>query len=158
MHRLVRFDAPWLALVLVAVGSWFLIREIFELGAWFGPATLAALAVVSLLRWLSGGRQQRWLAAGWLLGAWAIYLALDATLAGGMPFAFFFAFLGLAFLGLYACGARPAFWPLVPTSLFLGLATVVWMFTVGLTLLSYLLPLGLIAYGGWLLMRWRSRV
>lgn len=152
-----RVDGPWLALALIGLGGWFLIREVFGLGAWFAPATLGALALACLAAYLTAWRRQRWLAGAWLLGGWALYLALDAYLPGGLPFPFFFAFLGLAFLGLYACGARPAFWPLLPASLLLGVATFLWMLSVGLTLLPYLLPLGLVGYGIWLLARQRRR-
>lgn len=156
MDMRVRVDGPWLAVLLIGLGAWFLVREVFALGPWFAPATLAVLTAAAAAAWLITGRRLRWLTAAWLLGAWTAYKALDAYLTGGLPFAFFFAFLGLGFLGVYVLAVRPALWPLVPASLLLGLATLLWMISVGLTLAPYLVPVALIAYGAWLLTRRRG--
>lgn len=153
----IRVEGPWLALFLLGLGAWFLLRAVLNPGPWFAPATLGALALAAAAAYGAGGRRLRWLTAAWLLGAWAAYQGLDAYLPGGMSGAYFFAFLGFGFLGLYATGTRPALWPLLPASLLLGLATLVWMLNMGLALAPYLLPVLLMAYGGWLLVRGRRR-
>lgn len=142
----------WLSYVLIGVGLWWLVRSWWQPGPWYSGATLGVLALGLGLAYRLRERRWSYLTGAWLLAAWAVYLLLDAYLLGGLPFAFFFAFLGLAFFGVYAFGTRPALWPVLPGSLLLGLATVLWVLSVGFQLAPYLLPLLLVAGGIWLVL------
>ncbi|BDG62292.1 hypothetical protein [Caldinitratiruptor microaerophilus] len=144
---------PWLALLMLGLGLWLLVREVFGLGPWFGPATLGALAAYFAFLYIRRERRLEWLVAAWLLGMWALYLALGIVLGGPLPFAFFFVLLGLGFMGVYATGTRPATWPVMAASALFALGTIVWVLGIGLALLPYVLPLVLIGYGIWLLRR-----
>ncbi|MFO7173056.1 MAG: hypothetical protein DIU70_008855 [Bacillota bacterium] len=143
----------WLPYLLIGLGLWWLVEVLWRPGPWFGAGALGLLAatLAGAYRW----RERRWeyLTGAWLLGAWAAYILLDGYLPGGLPFAFFFAFLGLGFLGVYATGTRPAMWPLIPGAFLLGLATFLWVLTLGVQLAPYLLPFLLVAAGFWLLRR-----
>lgn len=141
-----------LGLLLVLAGFWFLAREFFGLGPWFAPATLASLAGVCAGAWL-GTRSVSWLTGAFFLGSWALYKALDVYFGGTLPYSFLPAFWGLGFMLLYAVATRPLRWPLVPASLLLGLATVMYVVGVGIETAKYWAPAALVLWGIYMIVR-----
>lgn len=152
-----QYQGPWLAVLLLAVGLWLLVREVFGFGPWFAVASLGTLAGYYAFQYMWRERRLEALVAAWLLGMWALYVALGALLGARLPVAFFFVLLGFGFVGVYLTGTRPATWPLLLASGFFALATIVWVLGLGLALAPYLLPVLLIGYGVWLLREHRRQ-
>lgn len=140
-------------LLLVLAGLWFLIRELFHLGPWFAPATLATLTVGALAAWLVS-RQVRWLALTFFLSSWTLFKALDAWwFAGTLPGSFLPAFWAFGFLLLYRFGTHPFRWPLLLANLLLTVATVMYVVSVGIGTARYWVPAALVFWGVYMIVR-----
>lgn len=149
---MVVFQPGHLAWLLVAVGLWYLTKSLLDLGAWFMPATVSVLALWPLASFVRTRRLEHFVGLCLLL-SWAAYGWLGFVLPEGLPLAFFFVFLGLGFIAVYALATRPLMWPLLPAALLLGLGTFFWVLGMGLAHAPFLIPVALIAWGLWILSR-----
>lgn len=148
-----RFGAISVGLLLMLVGIWFLVRELFNLGPWFAPATLATLTVGACAAWLVA-RQTRWLTATYFLASWTTYKALDVWwFAGTLPGSFLPAFWAFGFLLLYQFGTRPFRWPLFLSGVLMIVATALYVVSVGIGTARYWVPLALVLWGVYVIVR-----
>lgn len=150
-----------LALFLVALGLWQLVKNVWHLGWGFTAGTLAVLALVSWGLHLRRRDSIIYLLGGWLLVAWALFAVVAGLLGSLLPGALWLSFLGLGFLIFYALHTRPVTWPLIPAVVLgaLGVVLALLFTAISLTLrFAYVLvPLALIAWGlSWLLKRKRT--
>lgn len=153
--RFVSFQPGGLSLgaALVMAGVWFLVREVFQPGPWFAPATLAALAAVAALVW-AATRSLSWLTGFFFAASWALYKALDVWwFEGTLPGSFLPAFWAFGFMMLYAVGTRPFRWPLIPAGALIAIATVMYVIAVGVETARYWVPAALVLWGVYVLVR-----
>lgn len=148
-----RSGALSVGLLLVLAGVWFVVRDLFQLGPWFAPATLLTLTAGAVIGWIVS-RRTRWLTASFFLGSWTLYKALDAWWFGGtLPGSFLPAFWAFGFLLLYQFGTRPFRWPLFLAGPLLTLATVMYVVSVGIFTAKYWIPGALVVWGIYLILR-----
>lgn len=135
----------WLpGLLLVLLGGFLFVRQMFALGFWVWPTVLTAAGGAYLFAHYRHGRLGD-LTGACLLLAWAAYAWIDSYIP--LPFSLWFAFLGLGFFAVYYLGTKPLQWPLLPGGLLLALSTFFWVVGVTFSLARYLIPLLLIALG-----------
>jgi hypothetical protein len=139
-------------LLLMLAGLWFMAREFLGPGPWFVPATLAVLTAASFAGW-AVTRRVSWLTGLFFLLSWTAYKALDVWFGGKLPYSFLPAFWGIGFMVLYTVGTRPYRWPLIPASLLLGLATVMYVVGVGIETARYWVPAALLLWGLYMIVR-----
>jgi|GEM_PF-4364940 len=142
-----RFNPIWMGALLVFLGVWFVAREVFHVGPWFGPVSLAVMALASAVGHFVTRRAFGWLMLVYVFGSWAAFASLDVLLAYRLPGSFLPAFWGLGLMAYYALHTRPNRWPLIPATILLGVATVLYVISVGVRTAPYWIPVLLIIWG-----------
>jgi hypothetical protein len=152
----VRPGAQVAAEILIALGIFFLLANVFGLG---GEAILLALGLAFLMARVTTGRYGFAVPAGLLLGLGAYVTLQQYGLLAGDDGGWALIFLGGGFLAAYVIGVRPgAVWPVIPAAILGGIGVVLLGAPLVAPLASYAWiasywPLALIALGGWFLIR-----